>query len=102
MQWPHGASEYQSCGAFLVCGFRFALGAGLDWSPTRFFGLGSTRALACGAGSLGRIPRAPHHIIEVLLVPRLELPWKWRWPYGGARPYLALPLGPAWSYESRT
>jgi hypothetical protein len=75
---------------------------GFDWSPARLFGLGVHARWLVGRAAWEEYLGRHIDIIEVLLVARLELPWKWRWPYGGARPYLALPLGPAWSYESRT
>jgi len=41
-------------------------------------------------------------VVEVLVVPQVSVPWKWRrWPRGGARPYFAVPVGVAWSYQSR-
>jgi hypothetical protein len=41
-------------------------------------------------------------VVEMLIIPQLNLPWKWRrWPPKGARPYIAIPLGLAWSFQYR-
>jgi hypothetical protein len=42
------------------------------------------------------------YVLEVLSVPHVNLPWYWRrFPRGGARPYVALPVGLAWTYQTR-
>jgi hypothetical protein len=101
IQWSDGNREYESCPSF-PCGLRFALGAGVDWSPVRYFGIGLHARWLVGRATWEEALGRHLDIVEVLVAPQLNLPWKWHWPPGGMRPYLALPFGPAWSFQSRT
>ena len=73
---------------------------GLDWSPFRYVGAGM-RARWIVADTTSNLLGRRFNAVEVLLTPQFQFPWPWRWPRGGLRPYLALPIGPAWSFESR-
>jgi hypothetical protein len=105
MQMPDGSRASPSCSSGelipLLCKLIPALDLGIDWSPVEAFGAGLHArwlpALRGGASTLGR----RLDILEVLLVPQVRLPWPWRFPRGGARPYLAAPLGVAWSFQSK-
>lgn len=87
-----------------MCGIVVSLGMGVDWAPFRqvSFGLRG-RWFIPGAAYSDNTNMLGRHldVVEILLVPQLGLPWDLRFPRGGARPYLALPVGVAWSYASR-
>jgi|GEM_PF-5430482 len=100
--WPGGSTVNSSCSTCLFTQVSPVVDLGVDWSPTRCFGLGLRGRWVHGDDSYSIMGRH-WDVLEVLLTPQLNLPWPWpwRWPRGGLRPYLALPIGPAWSFQSR-
>ena len=102
---PDGSRASPSCAPQLppsFCKIAPALGLGMDWSPVALFGLGLRGRWVPGIPGNGSIFGRRLDVVEVLLVPQVSLPWKTRIPRGGARPYVAAPVGLAWSFESRT
>ena len=97
-KWPGGSAVDSRCSEGPCLSPVVDLGA--DWSPTRYYGLG-LRGRWVRGGDSGNLMGRHWDVLEVLLTPQLNLPWPWRWPRGGGRPYLALPIGPAWSFQSR-
>ena len=97
-KWPGGSTVGSWCSDG-PCLFSQVLDLGADWSSTRYFGLG-LRGRWVNESDYNLLGRR-WDVLEVLLTPELNLPWPWRWPRGGLRPYLALPIGPAWSFQSR-
>ena len=97
-KWPGGSTQDSWCSAW-PCLFNQLLDLGADWSPTRYYGLG-LRGRWVRGGDYNLVGR-DWDVLEVLLTPEFNLPWPWLWPHGGLRPYLALPIGPAWSFQSR-
>ena len=102
-RWPDGLQASPSCppSSAEVCNFAPAFSLGTDWSLRRYFDLG------LGVRWIHPFPvrqTLGRHldVVEVLIIPQLNLPWKWRrWPPKGARPYIAIPLGLAWSFQYR-
>jgi len=99
-EWPGGSTEFATCQRWPSCDASLALGLGADWSPNRFLSLGLRARWHRGNDQLTVLGRR-WDVVEALFVPQLNVPWRWRWPRGGLRPYLALPFGPAWSFQSR-
>jgi len=101
-RWPDGSRASPSCAPLDdACNFSVALGLGMDWLPLRHFGLG-LRGRWVHPRSSATILGRHLEVVEVLAVPQLHLPWKWRrFPPAGARSYLAVPIGVAWSFLSR-
>jgi hypothetical protein len=102
MRWSGGETEYASCATGQACGFTLALAAGADVSLSRHVSLGLRARWLVGGSQWNEVQGRSLSVVEILFVPQVSLPWKWRWPRGGLRPYLALPVGPAWSFLSRT
>jgi len=105
MQMPDGSRASPSCSPQLItafCRIAPALGLGMDWSLLPLFGLGLRGRWVHGIPGNGSIFGRRLDVVEVLLVPQVTLPWKKRIPRSGARPYVAVPVGLAWSFESRT
>jgi len=102
-KWPGGSTEDSQCPGIQLCSLNPILDLGADWSPTRHFGFGVRARWLKGTDFTDwpRVMGRTWDVLEVLLTPQLNLPWPWRWPRGGLRPYLALPIGPAWSFQSR-
>jgi len=104
-RWPDGSTTSLSCSPLaFACGTVVAVGIGVDWAPFHHVSLGLRgRWFIPGASYSDNTNMLGRHldVVEALLVPQLRLPWKWRIPRGGARPYLTMPVGVAWSYESR-
>jgi hypothetical protein len=102
-QWHDGSQASPSCAPYLyACDLSPALGLGIDWSPLRYIGLGLRGRWVHQLASTSIFGRHLD-VLEVLSVPQVNLPWKWRrFPRRGARPYVALPLGVAWSFQSRS
>jgi hypothetical protein len=98
--WPGGSTVDSWCSTCPFTQVSPVLDLGADWSPTRYYGLGLRGRWVRGGDSYNLLGRH-WDVLEVLLTPQLNLPWPWRWPRGGLRPYLALPIGPAWSFQSR-
>jgi hypothetical protein len=98
-KWSAGSTVDSSCSACVLVQTSQLLDLGVDWSPTRNYGLG-LRGRWVSGGDYNLMGR-DWDVLEFLLTPQLSLPWPWRWPRGGLRPYLALPIGPAWSFQSR-
>ena len=94
--WPDGSTVDSWCSN---CMFSQIADVGADWSSTSYYGLG-LRGRWVRDGDYNLLGRYSD-VLEILLTPQLSLPWPWRWPRGGLRPYLALPIGPAWSFQSR-
>lgn len=96
-RWPGGATEYASCSP--SCTYAPILDLGVVWSPWPHLGFGLRGRWVPGSARsvLGR----RWDVLEVTFTPELDLPWPWRGPRGRMRPYLALPIGPAWSFTSR-
>lgn len=101
-RWPDGTTSSPACTGLVDCDLGLAAALGLDWSSRRRVGVGLRgrmhRHFAGDANDLGR----RLYVLEVLSVPHVNLPWFGRrFPRGGARPYLALPVGVAWSFQTR-
>jgi hypothetical protein len=105
MRMPDGSRASPSCSSLQLipafCRIAPALGLGMDWSPVPLFGLGLRGRWVHAIPGNGSIFGRRLDVVEVLLVPQMSLPWHKRIPRGGARPYLAAPVGLAWSFESR-
>ena len=97
-KWPGGSTVDSWCST--GCLFSQVLDLGANWWPTHYFGLGLRGRWVRGGNSDNLLGRH-WDVLEALLTPELNLPWPWHWPRGGLRPYLALPSGPAWSFQSR-
>ena len=105
MQMPDGSRASPSCSSLqlipALCRITPALGLGMDWSPVPLFGLGLRGRWVPAIAGNGSIFGRRLDVVEVMLVPQMSLPWRKRIPRGGARTYVAAPVGLAWSFESR-
>ena len=102
-QWPDGVRASPSCPPLSaeVCDFTPALALGMDWSPLQRFDFG-LRGRWIHPFPVRDLLGRHLDVVELLIVPQYNLPWKWRrWPPRGARPYVAVPVGVAWSFQYR-
>ena len=102
-RWPDGLRASPSCPPLSdeVCDFAPALALGMDWSLSHHFDLG-LRGRWIHPFPVRTMLGRHLDVVEVLIVPQLNVPWKWRrWPPKGARPYVAAPVGVAWSFQYR-
>jgi hypothetical protein len=103
MRWPDGTTAAPSCPNLIGCDPGLAVGLGLEWSSESRFGVGLRsrlhRRFEGDAMYLGR----RLYVLEVLSVSRVNLPWPWqRKRHADVHPYVALPLGLAWTFQTRT
>jgi hypothetical protein len=101
-RWPDGTTSSPTCTGLVSCNLGLAAGLGLDWSSRGHVGFGVRarmhRHFAGDANDFGR----RLYVLDLLSVPHVDLPWfSRRFPRGGARPYVALPVGLAWSFQTR-
>lgn len=103
-QWPDGVRASPSCPPLSseVCNLAPMLALGIDWSALDRFDVG-LRGRWIHPFQVRDLLGRHLDVIEVLVVPRFNLPWDWPpWPRRRARLYLAAPLGVAWSIQYRS
>ncbi len=104
MREPDGSQASATCSQEAIrwlCTVSPALGFGIDWSPVDPFGLGLRGRWVHAVHGNATIFGRQLDVFEALLVPQVRLPWRKGIPRGGARPYVAAPVGLAWSFQSR-
>ena len=83
-----------------LCSIPLALGLGLEWSSVQHIGLGLRGRWVYAPANTSLFGRRLN-VLEVLASPNVGWPWHTRIPSGGARTYFAVPVGLAWSFQSR-